>query len=275
MKNTQEATMKFRYDVPFAMIDSKILISKYLTIYEKAIYGVLCAHASNNDKSCYPSYNTIAKEAGCSRPKAIETVASLENIGLIRKQEQKNSKGENTSNLYFISIYTDEAERNLKIRSGELPNSGKQELLPGKQKIPPSKCDLPRGKQDLPELYSLNNTHYNYNQSIYQLSTDRRTDIQNIIERLKTDIEYSYFEIHMPESIDAIDTFLIYIAELIIEDKPENSKLLSEIDSMAILSFLDYIKGKCYAGVKNTKAYFKQMFLECMREDKVLVATAK
>ncbi|MCL2035479.1 MAG: helix-turn-helix domain-containing protein [Oscillospiraceae bacterium] len=57
-----------------------------LSVYDKVVYSVLCTYASNTDKSCYPSYQTIALKAGCSRSKTIEVMAKLEGLGLIEKQ---------------------------------------------------------------------------------------------------------------------------------------------------------------------------------------------
>jgi hypothetical protein len=78
-------------------------------IYEKAIYMVLCRHANVHTATAFPSYNTIAKKAGCSRRKAIDSVASMVLKGLINKILNTNSKGEPTSNTYEILGYKNES----------------------------------------------------------------------------------------------------------------------------------------------------------------------
>jgi hypothetical protein len=74
-------------------------------IYEKAIYMVLCRHANVHTATAFPSYNTMAKKAGCSRRKAIDSVASMVLKGIIDKITNTNSKGEATSNTYEILGY--------------------------------------------------------------------------------------------------------------------------------------------------------------------------
>jgi DNA-binding Lrp family transcriptional regulator len=74
-------------------------------IYEKIIYMILCRHANIHTAVAFPSYNTIAKKAGCSRRKAIDSVASIVEKGIIFKRPNVNSKGESTSNTYEILGY--------------------------------------------------------------------------------------------------------------------------------------------------------------------------
>jgi len=74
-------------------------------IYEKVIYMVICRHANIYNATAFPSYQTMANKAGCSRRKSIDSVQLLIDKGLIGKQEVKNSKGENTSNTYEILGY--------------------------------------------------------------------------------------------------------------------------------------------------------------------------
>jgi hypothetical protein len=74
-------------------------------IYEKIIYMVLCRHANIYTATAFPSYNTIAKKSGCSRRKAIDSVASMVLKGIINKIPNVNSKGESTSNTYGILGY--------------------------------------------------------------------------------------------------------------------------------------------------------------------------
>ena len=138
----KEENLNVRYNVPFTMIDSAILLSEDLSVYHKAIYCILCAYASNTDKSCYPSYNTIAKKAGCSRKKAIDTVSELISLGLLEKQEQINTKGENISNIYYI--HTKAVDNST---AGSVQHTPRSE-----PHIPPSECDIPRGVSGTPKL---------------------------------------------------------------------------------------------------------------------------
>lgn len=71
-----------------------------LTIYEKMTYIVLARHA-NSESTCFPSYNTIAQKAGCSRRKVIDCISSLEKKNLIKKEIRK-SEGDFSSNIYQV-----------------------------------------------------------------------------------------------------------------------------------------------------------------------------
>jgi DNA replication protein len=58
-----------------------------LSVYEKMVYVVLCSHAKK-DGPCFPSVNTIAREASCSRAKVFEALKRLEEIGAISRSSQ-------------------------------------------------------------------------------------------------------------------------------------------------------------------------------------------
>ena len=94
--------LQFRRERAFVMVDYAVVMSGQLSVYELAVYLVLCAYADSREGTCFPSYQTIAGKAGCSRRKAIDAVARLESLGLIRKEVRKNPCGDNTSNLYTV-----------------------------------------------------------------------------------------------------------------------------------------------------------------------------
>ena len=72
-----------------------------LSIYEKMVYIVLCSHAKK-DGSCYPSVKKIAAEASCSRTKVFEALKTLEDMGVIARNNQVFQGRGQTSNLYEI-----------------------------------------------------------------------------------------------------------------------------------------------------------------------------
>jgi len=99
--------LKIQHNAPFTIIDRAVLMSEELDVYDKTVYAVLCSYASSTDRSCFPSYQTIAKKAGCSRRKVISVIAKLERMGLVEKRGQFNGAGESTSNLYVIKSMAD------------------------------------------------------------------------------------------------------------------------------------------------------------------------
>ena len=68
-----------------------------------AVYLCLIRH-SNNDGTCYPSLNTIAKKCGICRNTVIRTIDKLVELGLIVREKREGSDGQKgrTSNLYTI-----------------------------------------------------------------------------------------------------------------------------------------------------------------------------
>jgi DNA-binding MarR family transcriptional regulator len=258
--------LEIKQQNPFAMVDSKLLLSEEIGLYEKAVYCVLCAYANNDDRSCYPSYDTIARKAGCSRSKVIKVIAALEAKSLIEKQERLNNNGENKSNLYVVKPYAG-AEN-----SSQNSSEGNDLLLPaGMCEIPPNAQHTPPGTSRTPELYSVSYTHNNYiHPSVYpdkMTVTDRLTDIKNRID-------YEYFEINYPDRLLAIDSVISCILELYDECPAHEIKFLDSLNCLTLMGFLDHTAGKCYAGVRNFKAYYKKMLLEYIKSEELLVSTA-
>jgi biotin operon repressor len=72
-----------------------------LPIYEKMVYIVLCSHAKK-DGSAFPSVNTIAREASCSRAKVFEALKTLEERGVIARDRRIYEGRGQTSNQYEI-----------------------------------------------------------------------------------------------------------------------------------------------------------------------------
>lgn len=83
-------------------IENDLIDREDLTIYEKMIYMTLVRH-SNENSFCFPSHKTISKKSGCSESQVKKVIKSLENKGLIKKENRNklNSK-EKDSNIYFV-----------------------------------------------------------------------------------------------------------------------------------------------------------------------------
>ncbi|MFZ5996386.1 MAG: helix-turn-helix domain-containing protein [Nitrospirota bacterium] len=72
-----------------------------LDLYEKIVYVVLCRFADDRDK-CFPSLQTVATAAGCSKRKAADAINSLVAKNLILKTQRTSEEGDLTSNEYTI-----------------------------------------------------------------------------------------------------------------------------------------------------------------------------
>lgn len=241
-------SIKIQYNAPFTIIDRAVLMSEDLDVYDKTVYCILCSYASSTDRSCFPSYQTLSKKARCSRRKVIAVIANLERMGLVEKQEQFNSIGDNTSNLYIVKPMSG---------AGNAPPSDAQNSLPGACHSPPDACGTPK-------LYSFNDIQSNDNQSSI-------TEEEGL-EKLKAKIDYSWFEEEMPDKLGFIDSLLGYIFELEQDAKPETIRLLANIDELVVIEFLDELKDRSFANVKNFGGYIKKMFLEFLRQREIMLA---
>lgn len=83
-------------------IENILVDREDLTIYEKMIYIVLARH-SNEESFCFPSYKTISAKCGCSERQAKNVIKSLEEKGLIKKENRtRDNSNEKESNIYLV-----------------------------------------------------------------------------------------------------------------------------------------------------------------------------
>ena len=256
---------------PFVMVESRVLLSEELSIYEKMVYCVLCSFADNETGICYPSYETIAARAGCSRRKAIACIETLVEKGLLRKEERATKNGGNRTNIYYLH----EGDENKNSDSNEISDES-DALVSSDDGVSGTPCgesstqsDAPDSQGDesgTPELDSQNYTS-SYTPSIYPVDMGR-------IDGIKERVDYNYFEEFFPEKLSFLDILCVCILELYDETFACDRKLLNGINGSTVLGFLEHIKGKNYSNVKNMRGYFKKMLLEYLRAEELLVATA-
>jgi len=138
-------TLKDGRQPGFYIIDNEIIedYGAAIGVYGVAVYNVLVSYANQHGQNAFPSYQTIAEKIDISRPKAIETIKLLVDVGLITKTERYDNAGDKTSNAYTIV--------NVK--------GGKPHLPPSKQKQPRVvNKDNQGGKRGLPDQDPMNNT---------------------------------------------------------------------------------------------------------------------
>ena len=234
---------------PFVMIDKDVLLSENLSSYEKLIYSILSAFSDKNDKTCYPSYETIAKKAGCKRRKAIDILTRLVAKGLVKKELRNTSAGFHRSNVYTVLVPSDGALSALPCGAGQTPGSA---------------CDTPPSASYAPKQ----DTH-NYN----QLNYIHLSNLTDEMDRLKTDIEYEFFKENMLDKLLFIDSLMGYIIELRQENAIVYQNLLSNLNSCIIMEFLDEMRGKSFTNVQNINKYMKRTFVEFLRAREMQLAT--
>jgi DNA-binding transcriptional MocR family regulator len=95
----------------FSKTPNHFTLSGKYSPYEKSVYGVILTRSMNKGY-CFPSQETIAKEAGCGLTKVKSVLKSLELKKLIKIEKGTIHK----SNTYYIqlhnrSLYDDEGSR--------------------------------------------------------------------------------------------------------------------------------------------------------------------
>lgn len=90
MKNTET----------FAIVPSKVLKDRAITIEAKAIYAYLCSFA-DNDGTCWPSMDSMTAELDCHEDRIRKHLKGLVDAGYVVIERRK--KGARfTSNLYYL-----------------------------------------------------------------------------------------------------------------------------------------------------------------------------
>jgi len=90
-------------EFPFFQVSNTVIdiFGPKIGPYGIAVYSALAYHA-NQDGGCFPSLSKIATETGMCRRKVISTVGKLEALGLIEVTQRHSSRGDHTSNHYFL-----------------------------------------------------------------------------------------------------------------------------------------------------------------------------
>lgn len=96
-----------------------------------AIYTALCAHA-NKERRCYPSQETLAREAGCSVDTVRRRVNSMLELGLLRVVYKGDGRGKAT--VYEIADFLQRVapSKPLDLKGSCQPDKG---LLPAAERV--------------------------------------------------------------------------------------------------------------------------------------------
>ena len=89
----------------FTIIPNEFINDSRLDVYE---FRILCylMKLSGCNSSCYPSYETIARETGMSLSKAKNGIKNLIAHGIITKENREKRSGGAASNLYVVCVKT-------------------------------------------------------------------------------------------------------------------------------------------------------------------------
>jgi hypothetical protein len=110
---------------------------------------------------------------------------------------------------------------------------------------------------------------------------DEQMDV--IRNKLKSQIDYSYFEDNFPEDVAGVNVLIDCMAEMLISPytKINGSTQLQSVlkpyidnaDSESVKGFLDHMRGKPMRNVKNVSAYFRSSFINYLRDEQLVLQT--
>jgi hypothetical protein len=102
--STQQIRVISRRRPPWAWFDKRIITryGRQLGPHGIAVYMALSVHADGELQTCFPSYQTIAREIGVSRPTVLKAIKLLLSLLLISKQAMQSPEGDAGPNLYTL-----------------------------------------------------------------------------------------------------------------------------------------------------------------------------
>ena len=89
-------------------------------------------------------------------------------------------------------------------------------------------------------------------------------------EEWKEQIEYSYFEEEMPDSLPLVEMLLGIFSRL--EQKPDCQALTRSIDSCAVLELLEEMREVDWKEIRVPSAYLEKKVRECLLRREALLA---
>jgi len=109
---------------------AKVIEVQGVSATEKLILLLLANYADESNRS-FPSYETLARQANCSRRTVIRSIDKLADLGFISVHKRKKSNKDNHTNIYTINEFQDPS---VKLS----PPSDKHDTDPSVKLSPPS-----------------------------------------------------------------------------------------------------------------------------------------
>jgi hypothetical protein len=102
--STDQIRVISRRRPPWAWFDKRIITryGRQLGPHDIAVYMALTVHADGELQTCFPSYQTIAKQIGVSKPTVLKAIKLLLTLHLIMKQAMQSPEGDAGPNLYTL-----------------------------------------------------------------------------------------------------------------------------------------------------------------------------
>ncbi len=233
-------SIRFAYDRGFFTCENDVF-QLPLSTYDKLIYILLVRYADTNNRA-WPSYERLAKEASCSRRKAIQSIQHLESVSLIKKEIRHNK-----SNVYLIypaRFYKDNSDSfSSPVGVQEIHQRGEPPAPPEVNNIHPgSESPAPNNKH-LQTPNNINNHHLDDDEFFFKklksfLLSKNLTFPEKFIQNLHK--KFSFQEIY--SALSSIDydrasniphllTYLLNTGSYNIRKKPLQNKKTLDFDT--------------------------------------------
>ena len=91
----------------FCFLDLSVMRDTALSVYDKAVYAALCSFVSggNPGAGCFPSLESVAERASCSRRQVIRCIEALEAKGYIEVHRRAEKR---KSSVYYLTRKRDD-----------------------------------------------------------------------------------------------------------------------------------------------------------------------
>lgn len=103
-QTTEQIRVISRRSQPWAWFDKRVITryGRQLGPHGLAVYMALATHVDGETQSCFPSYQTLARETGMSRRAVMRAMAKLCELKLISKTALLSPAGDAGPNAYAL-----------------------------------------------------------------------------------------------------------------------------------------------------------------------------
>lgn len=92
-------------DFWFACVDIDVVRDSSLSLTVRGIYAIICSYASITNRSCWPTVETLAKDAGVSASTVQRALKELSDRGIITRQERFEEKRQISSKILIVGFH--------------------------------------------------------------------------------------------------------------------------------------------------------------------------
>ena len=107
MDNQNIAMERKSSDFWFACVDIAVIKDNSLSLQSRAIFAIICTYAGINNRSCWPSIETLAKDAGVSKATVHRALKELSARGIIQRSKRFEDRVQKSSKILVVGFHAD------------------------------------------------------------------------------------------------------------------------------------------------------------------------